>query len=175
MNPQKNYLMGLATAAVLSSLCASLWFIRKKSAALLLGHGGIAISILGMLLVALFSQQKISGLAIEDTIQVQNKIFKLRDVEQGAKDNYVYRQATFKTGGQLVKVQNRLYPDNRMNTTEVAIVPAGLSHYYLVLGDKQQDKYTIHLYYYPAIRLIWLGGVIMALGGLWGIVLRWRK
>ncbi len=175
LQPLKHQIMAIATTAVLMSLIASLWFVRLKSISLLLGHAGMAVSVLGMLLVALFSQQKIMAMAIDDSIVANVQIFTLRKMEQGAKDNYFYRQATFVTESKQLNVQNRLYPNNQMNTTEVAILPNWLSHYYLVLGDREQDKFTVHLYYYPAIRLIWLGGVIMAIGGLWGIVLRWRK
>ena len=42
----------------------------------------------------------------------------------------------------------------------------GFSQLYLALGDSNPDRTTtIRAYYKPMVLLIWIGGLVMALGG----------
>jgi cytochrome c-type biogenesis protein CcmF len=54
-----------------------------------------------------------------------------------------------------------------MTTTEAALLTRGFSQLYLSLGDANQDgSVAVRLYYKPQVLLIWLGAVVMMLGGL---------
>jgi cytochrome c-type biogenesis protein CcmF len=54
-----------------------------------------------------------------------------------------------------------------MSTTEAALLTRGVSQLYLSLGDLNSDgSITIRLYHKPMVLLIWLGAVVMVLGGL---------
>jgi cytochrome c-type biogenesis protein CcmF len=53
-----------------------------------------------------------------------------------------------------------------MSTNEAALMARGAGQLYLSLGDSKPDgSIAIRLYYKPLVILIWLGGVIMMLGG----------
>ncbi len=56
--------------------------------------------------------------------------------------------------------------------TDTAIRTTGLRDLYLALGDDRgEGRFTIRAYVSPLAPLIWLGGLVMALGGmlsLWG-------
>jgi cytochrome c-type biogenesis protein CcmF len=53
-----------------------------------------------------------------------------------------------------------------MSTTEAALLTRGVSQLYLSLGDSNADgSIAVRLYYKPFVLLIWLGAVVMALGG----------
>ena len=50
-------------------------------------------------------------------------------------------------------------------TTEAAIRTFGLSQLYLSIGDPSPDQsVALRAYWKPLVLLIWLGGVVMALG-----------
>ena len=52
-------------------------------------------------------------------------------------------------------------------TTEAGIHAAWSGDLYAVLGDELHNgAYTVRLYFHPLVRLIWIGTVIMFLGGL---------
>ena len=53
-----------------------------------------------------------------------------------------------------------------MTTTEAALMTRGVGQLYLSLGDANADgSIAIRLYYKPLVLLIWLGAVVMMLGG----------
>jgi cytochrome c-type biogenesis protein CcmF len=54
-----------------------------------------------------------------------------------------------------------------MPTTEAGIMSVGLSQVYASFGDRQPDgSIGLRLFYKPFVLLIWIGPVIMALGGV---------
>ncbi|RMH47068.1 MAG: heme lyase CcmF/NrfE family subunit [Alphaproteobacteria bacterium] len=63
--------------------------------------------------------------------------------------------------------EKRLYPVQRMPTTEAAIDSGWTRDIYVVLGDPQQDGgWAVRSYVKPFAVWIWLGALVMAAGGL---------
>ena len=61
-----------------------------------------------------------------------------------------------------------------MPTTEAGIHPSWRGDLYTVLGDEQKEGgYSIRVYFNPLVRFIWIGAVIMFIGG--GISLADRR
>ena len=60
----------------------------------------------------------------------------------------------------------RSFASRSMTTTEAALLTRGASQLYLSLGDTNDDgSIAVRLYYKPMVLLIWLGAVVMMLGG----------
>jgi cytochrome c-type biogenesis protein CcmF len=60
----------------------------------------------------------------------------------------------------------RSFASRAATTTEAALMTRGFSQLYLSLGDVNNDgSVAIRLYYKPLVLLIWLGAVVMMLGG----------
>jgi cytochrome c-type biogenesis protein CcmF len=67
--------------------------------------------------------------------------------------------------------ERRLFPTGGQTTTETAICARGLDHIYLVMGERRmgaegQPAWLVSAYFNPWIRLVFLGPMLMALGGL---------
>src|SRR5262249_46218481 len=61
----------------------------------------------------------------------------------------------------------RVYDAPRQATTEAAIHASWRGDLYIVLGDGLADgAFVVRAYFNPLVRLIWLGAVVMALGGV---------
>ena len=61
----------------------------------------------------------------------------------------------------------RFYPTRQMSTTEAGIVTLGLGQVYVSLSEKNPDgSLDARLYWKPYVALIWLGALIMGLGGI---------
>jgi cytochrome c-type biogenesis protein CcmF len=61
----------------------------------------------------------------------------------------------------------RLYDAPRQATSEAAIHVALAGDLYVVLGDELKDGgWVVRLYFNPLVRLIWIGALVMALGGV---------
>jgi cytochrome c-type biogenesis protein CcmF len=61
----------------------------------------------------------------------------------------------------------RSFASRGTTTTEAALMTRGVSQLYLSLGDTNNDgSIAVRLYHKPLVLLIWLGAVVMALGGV---------
>jgi cytochrome c-type biogenesis protein CcmF len=70
----------------------------------------------------------------------------------------------------------RSFPARDMATTEAALMNRGLTQLYVSLGDSNPDgSIAVRLYHKPLILLIWLGTVVMFLGGALSLSDRRRR
>jgi cytochrome c-type biogenesis protein CcmF len=76
---------------------------------------------------------------------------------------------TVRRGGTIEAVlapSKREFIARAMTTTEAAIATFGFSQLYVSLGDIAADgSVTVRIYWKPLVTLIWLGAIVMALGG----------
>jgi cytochrome c-type biogenesis protein CcmF len=76
-----------------------------------------------------------------------------------------------KAGATLLP-EHRFYPAEGQDMNDTAIRTTGWRDLYLALGDDRGGgRFTLRAYVSPLAPLIWLGGLVMALGGglsLWG-------
>ena len=70
----------------------------------------------------------------------------------------------------LLHPEKRTYLVQQNPMTEAAIDPGFTRDLYVALGEPLDDNqsWAVRLYYKPFIRWIWLGAILMALGGLCG-------
>ena len=72
----------------------------------------------------------------------------------------------------MLTPEQRIYPAEGQDMADTAIRTTGLQDLYLALGDDRGGgRWTLRAYVSPLAPLIWLGGLVMALGGmlsLWG-------
>ena len=89
-------------------------------------------------------------------------------------ENYIATRGSFEVTSENGRFQvdmfpeKRIYPVQQSPMTEAAI-DAGLTRdLFIALGEPLDDQgaWAIRIYYKPFIRWIWLGAIIMALGGL---------
>ncbi|MGF1500346.1 MAG: heme lyase CcmF/NrfE family subunit [Paracoccaceae bacterium] len=68
----------------------------------------------------------------------------------------------------LLCPEKRSYPVQRRGTTEAAIHTTLLRDVYVVLGDRQENgtAWAVRSYVKPMVAWIWLGPLVMALGGI---------
>jgi cytochrome c-type biogenesis protein CcmF len=66
----------------------------------------------------------------------------------------------------VMEPSKRSFASRDMSTTEAALMTRGVSQLYLSLGDTNPDgSIAVRLYHKPMVLLIWLGAVVMMLGG----------
>jgi cytochrome c-type biogenesis protein CcmF len=60
----------------------------------------------------------------------------------------------------------RSFPSRGSGTTESALMTRGVGQIYLSLGEPNPDgSIAVRLYHKPLVLLIWLGAVVMVIGG----------
>jgi cytochrome c-type biogenesis protein CcmF len=98
--------------------------------------------------------------------------FKFDGVSETRGPNYRAQQGeinVFRSGELIATLfpQKRIYPIQTQPMTEAAIDPGLTRDLYVALGEPLGDgAWSVRLYYKPFIRWIWLGPLLMALGGL---------
>ena len=72
-------------------------------------------------------------------------------------------------GGEIMTLEpsRRLFQTRQDVTSEASIKTIWFSQLYVSLGDVAEDgAATVRVYFKPLVALIWIGAIIMALGGL---------
>ena len=135
-----------------------------------LGHLGIGLTVLGISATA-FQQERIVAMQPGDTVEIAGYTLSFRTAEQRRGPNYDDAVGVFDIlrGGEVVAVAEparRLYPARQMPTTEASIATFGLSQVYTSLGDRTEDgRIVVRVYHKPLVLLIWIGTIVMSVGG----------
>jgi cytochrome c-type biogenesis protein CcmF len=102
-------------------------------------------------------------------------MLEFQGIESGRGPNYSEDRGRFvvTSGGQPVTElypAKRLYDAPRQPTTEAGIHVALGGDLYVVLGDAQKDgAFAVRLYFNPLVRFIWIGAVLMFIGGAFSL------
>ena len=134
-------------------------------------HFGVAVSMLGIICAATWGSERITALKPKQVVSISGYELSFDGVTQRPGPNYDSLIATFtvRNGGVVVGVMEpskRTFSSRSMTTNEAALMTIGASQLYLSLGDSSGDgSIAIRLYHKPMVMLIWLGAVVMMLGG----------
>jgi cytochrome c-type biogenesis protein CcmF len=135
-----------------------------------IAHAGVGVMVIGLAASA-WSVESIAALKIGDRIAAGPYEARLERVTPRTGPNFREDVATLvvtRGGNEIgtVETMKRLYLTRGTPTTEAGIMSIGVSQVYASIGDGGTDgTIGMRLYYKPLILLIWLGAVVMALGG----------
>ena len=141
---------------------------------MLLGHLGIAVFIVGVTLTSLYNQEKDLRMAPGDSYSVAGYNFLFNGVKEEPILNYNSTRGHFTVTAEdsdyevILQPEKRIYRVQQMPMTEAAIDAGITRDLFIALGEPLDDKgaWAVRIYYKPFIRWIWLGAIIMSLGGL---------
>jgi cytochrome c-type biogenesis protein CcmF len=145
----------------------------------LFAHFGIGMLMVGIVATSAYREEHILAMKPGDKIAVDGYDVTFSGVERGRGPNYTEDVADFdvKRGGETVArltPAKRLYDAPPQSTTESGIHASWRGDLYLVIGDAQPGGgYAVRAYFNPLVRFIWLGALIMFIGG--GISLSDRR
>ena len=137
-----------------------------------LGHCGIGLALLGVVSVSAFQQEIIKKVGPGEITQIAGYQVTFEGIEPRKGSNYVEDVAVFSIAGDGVsphklEAAKRVYTTRRMPTTEAGIETYFFSQLYVSPGEIGNDGYlTVRFWWKPFVTLIWLGPVLMVLGGI---------
>jgi cytochrome c-type biogenesis protein CcmF len=135
-------------------------------------HAGIGLALIGIVCETTWNSEYIGALKLKDAMTLAGYTLRLEDMTQRAGPNFREQVATFivSEDGDRIGIMTpskRSFPARGSSTTEAALMTRGLSQLYISLGDSTADGgQAVRIYHKPLVLLIWLGPVLMALGGL---------
>jgi cytochrome c-type biogenesis protein CcmF len=139
---------------------------------MLMGHMGVAIFVVGVSLTSIYSTEKDVRLAPGERYLLGGYQFEFVGVESFKEFNYRGSRGEFRVTRDGVFI-SRLSPEKRtyltqtMPMTEAGIDPGLTRDLFVAMGEPLGDNaWAVRLYHKPFIRWIWVGCLIMGLGGL---------
>jgi len=139
---------------------------------MLLAHLGMAVFIAGATLVSAYSARRDVRMTPGSTARLAGYTFEFDGVHRVHGPDYVARQGVLRVrrAGRNVatlRPEKRTYRAQPNAMTEAAIAPGLFRDLYVALGNPQTgNAWAVRLQYKPFQRWIWLGGILMFLGGL---------
>jgi cytochrome c-type biogenesis protein CcmF len=149
--------------------------LPKSFLGMQLAHFGVAVFILGVTVIGGYETGKDVKMDIGDTVKVAGYTFRFDGVMDTSGPNYKASRGiikVFKDGLPVEELnpEKRIYEVQRQPTTEAAIDSGFFRHLFVALGEPVGNgSWSVRVYYKPLVSWIWLGCVLMALGGLLAI------
>jgi cytochrome c-type biogenesis protein CcmF len=134
-------------------------------------HFGVGLMVAGIVGTTAWQSERILAMKPGERTGIAGYTLEFRGTERVAGPNYseeVGRFAVTRGGRAVIELtpSRRHFTAPRQTTTEAGILAAWSGDLYAVLGDPQQaGAYAVRLYFNPLVRCIWLGAVLMFLGG----------
>ncbi|MFS2224784.1 heme lyase CcmF/NrfE family subunit [Pantoea sp. B65] len=154
------------------SLLHGLRLLSRSHWGMVLGHLGVAVTIIGIAFSQNYSVERDVRMKAGDSVDIHQYHFVFRELRNLQGANYsggvalidVTRNGRHEA---TLRAEKRFYSVTRSMITEAAI-DGGLSRdLYAALGEELDDNaWAVRIYYKPFVRWIWFGGLLMALGGV---------
>ncbi|MCI4661742.1 MAG: heme lyase CcmF/NrfE family subunit [Neomegalonema sp.] len=141
----------------------------------ILGHLGLGLTVMGITLLTGLEQEDVRLVRPGDRWEVGAYQFEFEDVRRVQGPNFIADRAAIRfaeqgqalSDGVVLHTEKRLYTVQRMPTTESGIRSGLLDDVYLSLGDQREDgSWALRTYIKPFANWIWIGALVMALGGI---------
>ncbi len=179
------FLLSIGTIAAVWIMASSLvqpwraWRRQRGAAALtrsMLGmsvaHFGVGVFVFGVSVVSAFNIESDQALSPGGTASAGDYQFEMRELLNVEGPNYIAREAVvdIRRDGEFVaqvRPQKRQYQVQQSWMTEAGIVAGWNRDLLISLGDPLgPESWSVRVQYKPLVRFVWLGALIMALGGL---------
>lgn len=171
---------GLAVASV-----APLWRRNLRRTPLftygmVIAHLGIAVSLAGMASESAFTRETLVAVRAGEPARVGPYTVTLDGITPVIGENWSALEArltaTRGDSARILRPQLRFFANPPTNTNESAILTVMDGQLYTVLGQPDgQGRWQLRLWWKPFVTLIWLGGALIAFGGLLSLLGRVRR
>ena len=175
---------GLAVASVLPLVGRNPLRAPLATWGMVVAHLGIAVTLAGMAANAAFTSERLASARPGETLTVGPWLVRLHGVAPVAGPNWTAIDADLRAsrgvGVIKLKPQSRFFSEPATETNEASIATFLNGQLYTVLGKPDgQGGWQLRLWWKPFVTFIWLGGFMIALGGMLALLGRawrnWRK
>jgi cytochrome c-type biogenesis protein CcmF len=134
-------------------------------------HMGLGIALLGIVGVTQWGTEQIVSLRPGDKVSLRHYEFTFDGTTPRTGPNYsdLVVKLSVRRNGERIGVMEpakRSFATREMTTTEAALLSRGFSQIYVSLGDTNADgSIAVRIYHKPLVLLIWLGCIVMVVGG----------
>ncbi|GAB2779987.1 heme lyase CcmF/NrfE family subunit [Halomonas shantousis] len=143
---------------------------------MVVGHLGLAVTIVGVTMVSNYALERNVRLAPGEQVEVGGFTFTMTGLGERRGPNFVADTATVEVSrdGRAVTTmhpEKRLYLARGMPMTDVALRPGLLRDLYVAMGeDLGNGAWAMRIQVKPFVRWLWLGALFMAAGGILAVL-----
>ena len=181
------------SAVGIAGVILSFWIISNNlvilfkkntnlSSGMIVAHLGIGLLILGITGSSIWQEEKIIRMKIDSEAKIKKYNIIFKKIDEIVGPNYVALQGNFwvydkkKNIIAKLKPENRFYPITNNFTTEASIHTNLFRDLYIVLGEGNlNDGWVVRIYYNPLVIWIWIGALVIFLGGIISITSNLKK
>ncbi len=133
-------------------------------------HAGVGVTLLGLAATG-WGVEKIASMRSGDSVELGQWQVTLDKVAPRPGPNYreTVAHMTIRSGGAVVaqiEPSRRFFNSRRMTTSQAGLLNVSLGQIYVVISDQEtEEPLDTRLYWKPFVSLIWLGPLMMAIGG----------
>jgi cytochrome c-type biogenesis protein CcmF len=141
-----------------------------------LAHAGLGVLVLGAVVETGYRVEAARPLAIGQSVQAGQWTVTLNEVQIVEGPNYIAEQGRLSVAApgrrtSEVTAERRFFPAGGQTTTEIGLDFRGLDDVYVVVGERArattgEPAWNVRVWWNPWARLIFLGPILMALGGV---------
>ena len=138
-------------------------------------HFGFGLLIFGVTAVTSWEIEDIRNVEVGEKYYLKSYQIVFNGVDYSVEKNFKKVLGSFevfknsKLVGTLLP-EKRLYPSRNEVTTEASIKPTLFNDFYMVLGNKlDENAWVVRTYIKPFISFIWVGVILIALGGFFSV------
>ena len=135
-----------------------------------IAHAGMGVTVLGLAATG-WGVERIATVHPGEPVDLGPFVVTLQSLAAGQGPNFstVSARTEIRRDGLVVATidpAKRTFPVRQMTVTDAGIATLGLGQVYISLGDSHADgTLDVRMYWKPLVTAIWIGALIMALGG----------
>ena len=140
---------------------------------MIIAHMGIGLLIFGITGSTVWQKEKINRMKINENTKIENYNIFFEKISEVKESNYVAIRGNFLVYDNdqniiaLLEPENRYYPVTKNFTTEASIHTNLFRDLYIVLGEGNLDEgWIVRIYHNPLVIWIWIGALIIFIGGI---------
>ena len=148
---------------------------------MVVAHLGIAVALAGMAASSAFTQERLAAVGVGQPVRVAGFTVRLAGVSPVVGDNWTALEGALRVEQEgadtfTLRPQVRYFTQPVTTTNESAIATLAGGQLYAVLGALGEDgRWQLRLWWKPWVTLIWLGGAMIAAGGVLSLIgHQWR-
>jgi len=161
----------LAVAAWLPLRGHNLRRIKLPLWGMVAAHFGVAVALFGIGCESAFTTERVLVMRVGQSAEVGPWLITFRQIEPVAGPNWTALEATMEASYAgadtvMLKPQSRTFWAPEQTTVESQLSTRWNGQLYLVLGEQDQHgSWQVRMWWKPFAPLIWIGGLLIALGG----------
>ncbi|NUT01563.1 MAG: heme lyase CcmF/NrfE family subunit [Sphingomonas sp.] len=140
-----------------------------------IAHLGAAVAVAGMAADSAFTTEKLAAAKPGETVELGPWLIRFENVSPIAGPNWTAVEAELRAsrggGVHVLRPQSRFFTAPPTTTNEAAIQTLLSGQLYTVLGQSDAGgRWQLRLWWKPLVTLIWFGGGLVGLGGLFALL-----